>query len=185
MRADWIDDRSINLILTALMPYNRLAMMVALDTGLRIDDVLSIRTVQLRTQRLTVVERKTGKHRRIYLPLRTYEYLCQYAGRVWAFEGRCDWRKHRTRQAVYKDLRRAATLYRIDGTPTRAHVSPHSARKVYAVHDLAAHNGDLSRVQRDLNHSDPAVTTLYAYADRLKISREVTKNGKKQKDKNA
>lgn len=166
MRADWLDDRRISLLLTAMMPYNRLAMQTALATGLRIDDVLSLKTVKL-AARMTVTEKKTRKHRRIYIPANILSLLQQYAGRIWVFPGRLSPLKHRTRQAVYKDLRRAARLYRIDGRPVKEHVSPHTARKIYAVKDLQAHHGDLRRVQRDLVHSDPTITALYAYADRM------------------
>lgn len=167
MRAEWVSEPRMLLILTAMMPANASAIRVSMATGLRIDDVLSLRPDQLRTQRPTVVERKTGKHRRVYLPSSEVDYLRSHAGRYWVYEGRLDRRKHRTRQAVYKDLRRAATMYRLGGEPVREHVSPHTARKMYAVADLARHGGDLRAVQRDLCHSDPIVTALYAYADRL------------------
>lgn len=168
MRADWLDDRRITLLLTAMMPANRLAMETALATALRIDDVLSLKTCALRS-RMTVTEKKTDKHRRIYIPARLLSSLQQQAGRIYVFPHRLSQLKHRTRQAVYKDLRRAARLYRIDGRPVKAHVSPHSSRKIWAVKDLRAHHGDIRRVQHDLLHSDPAVTALYAYADRMTV----------------
>lgn len=65
-----------------------------------------------------------------------------------------------------KDLRRVAKLYRLDGKPIRRNIAPHSARKIYAVQDYHAHH-DMKRVQRLLNHSDEAVTMLYALADQL------------------
>ena len=89
------------------------------------------------------------------------------AGARWVFPGR-DPRKHRTRQAVYKDIRRAAEAFRV-----REHVSPHSARKIYAVEQLHK-SGDLHKVQRLLQHDDAAVTAIYAMADVLtqrKLSR--------------
>lgn len=167
MRADWTNDRTMRLLLTALMPANRLAMRVSLETGLRIDDVLSLHTSQLKTQRITVKERKTGKTRRVYLQRRLYELLLGQAGRAYVFEGRCDWRRHRTRQAVYKDLRRAARLYRIDGKKIAEHISPHTARKIYAVHDLQQHGGDVEHVQHDLNHTKTETTMLYAFSDKI------------------
>ena len=80
---------------------------------------------------------------------------------MYVFEGRFDRLRHRTRQAVYKDLRRAAKLFRLD-----VHVSPHSARKAWAV-DEYHRTGSITRVQRNLNHTDPSVTMLYALADQL------------------
>lgn len=69
----------------------------------------------------------------------------------------------KTRQAVYKDLARAAMLYRL---PKLLHVSPHTARKVYAVEQYRR-TGDLKRVQRLLQHDNESVTAIYAMADYL------------------
>lgn len=45
-------------------------------------------------------------------------------------------------------------------------LSPHSARKIYAVTEYRR-TGSLQRVKELLNHSDEAVTMLYAMADEL------------------
>ena len=67
---------------------------------------------------------------------------------------------------MYKDLRRVATLYRVDGKKLIEHISPHSARKVYAV-EAYQKTRSLRKVQELLNHEDEAVTMLYALADVL------------------
>lgn len=149
-------------ILAALMPENRRIMRLAMHTGLRISDCLSIKTCDLR-YRMTVRESKTGKSRRITIPRGLLEELQQHAGRVWVFEGRCDPRKHRTRQAVYKDVKRVARMYQRAGSVRRGQISPHSARKLAAVE--AYRRGGLDAAQRLLSHSDPAVTLLYALSD--------------------
>lgn len=166
MRADYVAREELGHLLAALMPPNRLALEVSLATGLRIGDVLSMRTEQLQgasDRRVTVRELKTGKTRRIKLPVELYRRMIAQAGRVWVWEGRIDWRKHRTRQAVNKDLARAARLWRL---PPKLHISPHTARKVYAVTQYQR-SGDLAKIQKLLNHSDEAVTMLYAMADAL------------------
>lgn len=165
-RADYIAKQEFKHLLAALMPPNRLALEVSLATGLRISDVLNLRTERLE-ERMTVRELKTGKNRRIRLPLELYQRCLSQAGKVWVFEGRTDWKKHRTRQAVYKDIKRASRLFRL---PARLQISPHTARKVYAV---AAYqqSGSLHRVQQLLQHSDEAVTMLYAMADALTAQR--------------
>ena len=48
----------------------------------------------------------------------------------------------------------------------KANAGTHSMRKDYAV-DLMRKYGDLPRVQRALNHSNPTITALYALADQL------------------
>ena len=95
--------------------------------------------------------------------------LLEQAGRLYVFEGRTDWRKHRTRQAVWKDTVRCAAFFQRGGSvPKGATVSPHSARKVYAVSEYHR-TGSLDDVRRKLNH-DPAhmaTTLVYALCDQL------------------
>lgn len=153
-------------VLALLMPANRRAMEIALATGLRIGDVLALRRDQL-APRMRVTERKTGKQRTVRLPAALLRDLQRLAGTypagcVWLFPGR-DPAKPRTRQAVWQDVQRAARAVRLPGA---VQCSPHSARKAYAVR-LYQRCGDLARVQRDLKHSSPEVTLLYAMADQL------------------
>lgn len=169
VRADYTAPEVLELLLTALMPPNRLALQASMVTGLRIGDVLALRTAQMR-QRMTITERKTGKRRRVYWPRELLDALLDQSGRMYVFEGRSDVRKHRTRQAVYKDLRRVAEMYRIDGRKIAEHISPHTARKVYAVSMYHSH-GSVAKVQELLQHSDEAVTMIYAMADAMTAAR--------------
>lgn len=167
-RSEWVEPGALGLVLAALMPANRLVMEVILSTGLRVGDAVAIKTEQVRRGRFTVREEKTGKTRRVYLPRKLQLQILQQAGRVWAFEGRTDWRRHRTRNAVYKDVKRAAAMFARTGRLRRgAQVSPHSGRKVYAVAEYHR-TGSLARTGAALNH-DPAhvaVTMLYALSDK-------------------
>ena len=155
-------------VLAALTPPNRLALEVSMATGLRISDVLGIKTDQLRSKerRFTVRELKTGKLRRLRLSEELHERCLSLSGRLYVFEHRNDWKRHRTRQAVWKDLKRAAWLFRVKGN-----IAPHSARKAYAV-EAYKRAGGLARVQRLLNHENEAVTALYALADELTSRRK-------------
>lgn len=161
MRSDWVFSEELEHLLAALMPQNRLACRVSLRTGLRIGDVLSLRTEQVRKARFTVQEQKTGKRRSVTLPQKLVDELLCWAGEIYVFPGRLNGRKHRTRQAVWKDLRRVAAAFRL-----KEHLSPHTMRKSYAV-DEYHRTADLKRVQRLLNHDNEAVTVLYAFADEL------------------
>lgn len=157
-------------ILAALTPENRLVLEVSMRTGLRISDVLNFRSDKL-GKVMQIREMKTGKRRRITLPQNLLDRLVSVSGKVWVFEGRSDYLKHRTRQAVYKDLARAVRLFRLNKF---YHVSPHSMRKIYAA-ELFSRTGDISRVQRALNHDSAAVTMLYAMSEELYL-RKVGKN---------
>lgn len=154
-------------MLSLLTPPNRLACQLSLHTGLRISDVLSIRTDQLTSRRITIREAKTGKSRRIYIPQRLLDRMREQAGNIWVWPNTRDPERHRTRQAVWMDVRRAARAMR-----ARPNIAPHTMRKVYAVRRYQAAHGDLAAVQRALNHSDPAVTLLYALADQLRNQRQ-------------
>lgn len=163
LRTDYIPRHVLELLLTALMPQNRLVIRASLVSGLRISDVLGLQTAKLK-QRMTVRESKTGKTRRIYWPAKIYEQMFEHAGKYFVFEGRLDPKRHRTRAAVFKDLKRVARLYRIDGRKIAENVAPHSARKIFAVEALRD-SKDLKKVQHLLNHDSEAVTMLYAMAD--------------------
>ncbi len=164
MRTDYIHKQEMGHLLAALTPPNRLALEISMATGLRIGDVLNLRTETLmasKDRRITVKELKTGKARRVTLPVELHSRAISMAGRVFVLENRLDWRKPRTRQAVWKDLKRIARMFRL-----KENVAPHTARKVYAV-EAYHKSGDLKRVQSLLNHSSEAVTAIYAMADDL------------------
>ena len=130
-------------ILAALMPANRTVVRVCMATGLRVSDVLELR---------------------IQWPAALYEEMERNAGRLWVFESRTDPKRHRTRQAVWKDIKRAEGVYkRSKVIDRRQNIGTHTARKIAAVD--AYHKGGLPAAQRLLNHSDPLITRLYALAD--------------------
>lgn len=158
MKTEYLLNREVDLVLSALTPVNRLVMRVAVYTGLRLSDVLSLRTDQLARQ-FWITESKTKKRRHVGLSEPLLSDLRAQAGKIWVFENARNPSNHRTRQAVWKDVKRAASAFRLP-----QNVAPHSFRKVYAV-DLLQKYGDLARVRRALNHSSDSVTMIYAMAD--------------------
>lgn len=160
MKTEYLLHREVEYVLAALMPVNRVIMRVCIHTGLRIGDVLALRTAQI-GPRFWITEQKTGKRRIVGLPSDLLADMRKIAGKKYVFEHKNDPERHRTRQAVWKDVKRAAKAFRLP-----QNVAPHSARKVYAV-DLLAKYGDIAKVQRALNHSGPSVTMIYAMADQL------------------
>ena len=151
-------EKEVELVLHLLTYENRLVMRTLLHTGLRIGDVLQLRPEQLKPN-FWITEQKTGKRRQVGLPEPLLTDLKDSAGALWVFPG-ADPRKHRTRQAVWKDVKRAAAAARLT-----ANVAPHSCRKVYAVQLLEKY-GDIERVRRALNHGGIEVTLIYAMADK-------------------
>lgn len=163
-RTCWVNRAQMSHILAALMPTNALVVRACMKSGLRISDVLSLKTAQLKP-RQTVREQKTGKSRRVNWGQDLYTEMLGQAGRIWVFESRCDPKQHRARQSVWKDIKRCAAVFQRSGAISkRQNVGTHTARKIAAVD--AYHKGGLPAAQKLLNHSDPAISLLYALADK-------------------
>lgn len=154
-------------ILWALAPPNALVCEVALETGWRVDDVLNLTTEQLQKAKnmkrpcISIVEKKTGKKSKKYINRGLVDRLINQSGRIYVFEGRDDYRVHRTRQAVFIDLKKTAKRFKI-----KINLSPHSLRKNYAVF-LKEKGYSLAEIQKALNHDNILTTMLYALSDEL------------------
>jgi site-specific recombinase XerD len=132
-----------------------------------VDDVLELRTEQIKKalagkrHALSIKEKKTGKTSRRTLGVQLLSDLLEQAGYIYVFEGRDDYRKHRTRQAVFYDLKKAAKRFNI-----RINLSPHSLRKNYAVY-LKKQGKDVEEIRKALNHDNIVTTLLYMMSDEL------------------
>ena len=171
MTTNYLLHKQLNHVLAALTPQNRLICEVELHTGLRVGDVLALRTEQI-SRKFWITEQKTGKRRQVGLPDELCARILRQAGKDWAFPGR-DPERPKTRQAVWADIKRAAAAFRL---PQNA--GTHTMRKIYAVRLLERY-GDIRRVQRALNHSSPSVTLLYAMADKL-LTEATAEGGKRR-----
>ena len=175
MTTEYLLEKEVEQVLDLLTYENRLVLRVLLHTGLRIGDVLRLKPQQLKPN-FWITEEKTGKRRQVGFPEPLLADLRESADGEWVFPGAKPG-KHRTRQAVWKDVKRAAAAARLT-----ANAAPHSARKVYAVKLLEKY-GDLDRVRRALNHGGIEVTLIYAMADKrlnAKGRRRRSKPGRKR-----
>lgn len=167
MRTSYLLEQQLQLVLSALTPENRLVCLVMLHTGLRISDVVAIPKSSVKPY-FSIREQKTGKTRRVGLPAELREAILAAAGSSpWAFPSPRDPAKHRTRQAVWKDIKTAQRAFRMP-----ANAGTHSMRKVYAV-ELMRKYGDIEKVRRTLGHDYISTTLLYAMADKLMESAEL------------
>lgn len=176
MTTEYLFERELEHVLAALMPQNQLIARVMLHTGMRLSDVLSLRSEGLSTSGW-YTEGKTGKRRRYGIPKPLLAAIQEQAGPVWAFPGRKEG-THKTRQAVWKDIKRASVAFRLP-----QNVGAHSMRKVYAV-QLMKKYGNLDKVQHNMNHSSGSVTAIYAMADMLlerKLKERERRKAKRQK----
>lgn len=159
MTTEFLLEQEVQRVLAALMPQNRLIIETILQTGLRISDVLELRTNDLKTS-MWVTEKKTGKKHRCGIKKDLLDAILAQSGPEWAFPGR-NGKGHKTRQAVWADVKRAAVAFRLP-----QNVGTHSFRKVYAVKLLEKY-GDIKRVQKAMAHYMPSITMIYATADVL------------------
>lgn len=173
MTTEYLLHEQVNHVLSALTKQNALIIQTVLHTGLRISDVLELHTEALKSS-MWVVEKKTGKRHRCGLKGPLLEAIRQQAGSVWAFPGTKPG-SHKTRQAVWKDVKRAAKAFRLE-----QNVAPHSFRKIYAV-ELMQKYGDIRRVQRAMEHASPAVTAIYVMADALLFRKNVLAEQRRRK----
>lgn len=158
MRTEYLLHREVEQVLGLLTYENRLLARLLLHTGIRVGDALQLRPEQLRPN-FWITEQKTGKRRQVGIPEPLLSDLLDNCGTVWVFPG-ADPTKPRTRQALWKDVKRAARACRLT-----ANAAPHSLRKVYAV-ELLHKYGNIERVRRALNHGGIEVTLIYAMADK-------------------
>lgn len=181
MTTDYIPAQTFSRLLETLTPQNELVLELCMATGMRITDALMIKyadvcgSINSQFPRCSYryTEQKTGKERVVILCV---DWLTRaidqhHPASPWLFAGR-DPQKHRTRQAVWKDLHRAAKLYRVNGQRLQARIGSHTARKIYAVQlyreiDEQGVIDPLEAVRVDMNHKDSAVTFIYALADEI------------------
>lgn len=158
-RTSYLSPRLYNKLYAAMQYENSLALRVCLETGLRIDDVLHLKTSNLKGRTLFLIESKTKKNAKKVISADLAKRLRQIARNGRIFDGRFG-NKPRTRQAVWRDVKKAAKKLQLDGN-----IAPHSARKTYAVEDF--HDNGLAQTQKDLQHDRLSTTLVYAFADLL------------------
>lgn len=159
MKSEYIDGELWRGIVSGMTPANALAIAVSLETGLRIGDVLRLHESDLCEDGISYTAEKTGKSGAAKCSAKIIRALHENAINGVCFPSRTGAKgKYRTRQAVWKNVRRAACNAGI-----KPHVSPHSARKTFAV-ELRRRSG-IGAVQEALQHRYAATTNLYAFAD--------------------
>ena len=84
MTTEYLVRREMEHVFAALTPANRLVCRVCVSTGLRVGDVVALRTKQL-AQQFWITESKTKKRRRVNLTKELLSSLRAVAGPVWVF----------------------------------------------------------------------------------------------------
>lgn len=160
MRTNYLNPSLYNRLYSVMQYKNVLALRVSLETGLRIDDVLSLRPEDLKGRTIKGLAEKTDKPFKKTLSADLAKRLREVSGKRYIFPHRTKPNEHRTRQTVWKDVKKAAQIMGINGN-----IAPHSARKTFAV-ELFKDKG-INEVQKELQHDRLGTTMLYAFSDML------------------
>lgn len=162
MRTDYLNPQLYNRLYSVMTYENVLALRVSLETGLRIDDVLSLRVDQLKGRTIRGTAEKTDKPYRKVISADLAQRLKRLATDGYIFKHRTKPNEHRTRQAVWQNMKHAANVIGLD---LDLNAAPHSARKTYAV-ELFKDKG-IDAVQKELQHDRISTTMLYCFSNLL------------------
>lgn len=160
MKSEYVD-RAVWEAIIPNMPYDTaLAVMVSLETGIRTGDVVGLRVENLAANGINYTAQKTGKQGFAPCRVELLSALHKNAENGWCFPpARLTCKtKHRTRQAIWSGVRKAA-----ERAGLKPHVSPHSARKTFAVDFY--HKKGIKALQEVLQHGDVNTTNLYALSN--------------------
>lgn len=160
MRTDYLNPQIYNRLYAVMTYDNVLALRISLETGLRIDDVLSIRTEQIKGRTIRGTAEKTGKPYKKVISADLASRLRALNRHGYIFPHRTKKNAHRTRQAVWANMKKAADILGV-----KLNAAPHSARKTYAVELL--NDKGIDAVQKELQHDRISTTMLYAFSNLL------------------
>lgn len=144
-----------------------LPLKISEETGLRIGDVVSLQYRQVFKHNgkfyIKFIAMKTAKKGVAEISAELYEQIQNkrrqdHGAYIFNSNGRSG---HITRQTVWNWIKDAAKKCGMDYDG----ISPHSYRKIFAVNRM--HKDGIEAVQRALQHSNKAVTRVYAYADTI------------------
>mgnify|MGYP002702041003 CR=1 FL=1 len=161
LRSEFLERGEFVRLISQMPETYKVALLLSLETGLRISDVLGLTFSQV-LWGAPVRERKTGKTVVLDVPAYLKAALWGWwldRQRELVFESKKAPGRPVSRSTVYRWVRRVAQ-------DEKAHVSPHTARKIFAV-ERFRECGSLEQVQEALRHDRPETTALYALSDKF------------------
>lgn len=157
MKSKYIESEEVEKLRESLDLNAWLPLCVALETGLRVGDVVSLRRTSLKEDGIHYRAQKTRKNGIAPISAELRKLLPKKG--KWLFPSPYKRGEHITRQCVWARIKRAAK--RAGVSPEG--VSPHTLRKVFAV-ELYREKG-FKAVQTALQHTNGATTEIYSFAD--------------------
>ena len=161
MQSEYLEPKLFKKVWAAMPKTASLAVRLSLETGMRVGDVLALTPDRLGRDSVRFTAQKTGKDGVAKISPRLARELRDNASCEWVFPGKKPG-QHLTRQAVYQAVKRACAMLGIEGQ-----ISPHSARKTFAVVERKAHG--LTAVKKALQHDSVETTKIYAYSDLVEL----------------
>lgn len=165
MRSHFLNETTVKAIKENMHWRDWMPYQVAIETGLRIGDVLALRWCNIGEDGLILYQaKKTGKVGGTRVSEKTLKKLMYYAFpncRGWLFPGKKPGRPL-TRQTAWYRLKSACKRAGIDPDG----ISPHSFRKIFAVDAMQATKGNIEAVRKALQHDGLGDTALYAFSDK-------------------
>jgi integrase len=152
---------------------DKLIFQLAVESGLRISDILKLRVQNIRKNPLEIYESKSKRsrlitisgelHERLKAPHR-FSFVFGYA-HDFVFKGIRKPDKHYNRVTYHRHLKNVCKALKID-------FSAHSTRKLYA-QNIFSETKDIFEVQKALNHKYVTTTATYLDIDITKLLAEV------------
>jgi integrase len=160
VKSEYLDREVWEMLIPSMPYYTGLAVLVALDTGLRIGDIVGLRVENLVENGIQYTAQKTKKQGFAPCKPELLSALWKTSEAGWCFPpARLTCKTpHRTRQSIWYGVRKAAVRAGV-----KPHVSPHSARKTFSVGYFRTKG--IKALQEALQHGDTNTTNLYAFSD--------------------
>ena len=161
MRSRFLEEHEIKSLQAVLNEEAFLPLVVSLETGLRVGDVVSLKLSNLKQDGIHFKASKTGKRGIAQISAKTRKKLLENVskGQKWLFPSPYKVGQHVTRQAVWARMKKAGKSCGVDLDG----LSPHSMRKVFAV-ELYRKKG-FEAVKNALQHTYASNTEIYAFSD--------------------
>lgn len=157
MKSKYIDLEEVEKLKSGLDEVAWLPLWLALETGLRVGDVVRLKVCNLKEDGVHYRAQKTGKYGVAPISAELRRNLPRKG--KWLFPSPHKHGAHITRQCVWSRVKKAAERAGVgkDG------VSPHTFRKVFAVETYREKG--FQAVKTALQHSNAATTEIYSFAD--------------------
>jgi integrase len=153
--------KQIEKILKSQSMRDYILFRLGINSGLRISDILKLKAKDLRNQDYFILkEQKTGKTQRIKIQPTFKKELDQYLKNMddceYLFQSKKGDNQPIQRMQAWRILNDVARKVGIKGE-----IGTHSLRKTFGYHMYKHCKGDVTIVQKFLNHSSPSVTLRY------------------------